>query len=327
MKKRIFTLLAITAFFSSTIFSASPFPVKSKHAFAKVMTEQYHMSSSDIQRQLQRIQFQPDIIDKINHPAEKKNWDWYQNFFLKKDRINAGLNYWHAHRRILNVARKKYGINPSIIVAIAGIETYYGKRQGQYNMLNALGTLAFHYPARARFFQKELANYFLLNQKMPLAKIKSSYAGAIGIPQFMPSSYLHYGVSATPHQTPNLMTSDDDAILSIANYLHKNGWKRNQYIILPAISKRTPQPQWFLTAPTHSLRWYQEKGIKLSVPINTNQKAALVKLDTQHEHRYWLALPNFYSLMSYNPRINYAMAVFRLSRALQHQASHAQRHA
>mgnify|MGYP003953022963 CR=1 FL=1 len=291
------------------------------------MTQHYNIKAQEVTKILQSIQYQPDIIKRINHPAEQKTWDWYQQFFITPSRVQSGLKYWHKHRHILNVAREKYGVNPSIIVAIAGIETYYGKHQGQYNMLNALGTLAFHYPKRAGFFQKELANYFLLNQKMPLSKVKSSYAGAIGVPQFMPSSYLHYSVSNNPKKMANLITNNNDAILSIANYLSKNGWQRNQFVVLPATSKQKPPSQYFFRSAKKTIRWYQQRGIKPEWQLNQNQLASLIKLNTHQEHRYWLALPNFYSILSYNPRVNYAMAVFRLSRALEYQAKHDRKHA
>ena len=329
MKKLIFILLMYTYCLTNIALSAplsTLFPVNSKRAFSRVMTRHCHLNQKYVQHTLKSIRYNPDVIKSITHPAEKKSWNWYKKHFITNKRIKNGLRYWHKHKQALNYARRHYGINPSIIVAIIGIETQYGKKQGRYFILNALGTLAFHYPPRTKFFQTELANYLIIASQHRWGNIHSSYAGAFGIPQFMPNSYRQFGVSYQKKRSPDLIYNNRDAILSIANFLNKKGWNRNQYIVLDIKRPSNVTFSQLIQHPKQSLAWYQKHRIITHAHANPNTPVRLISLSSQTTEQHWLALPNFECIMHYNPRIKYAMAVYTLSRILQHEIHHERRY-
>jgi membrane-bound lytic murein transglycosylase B len=295
-----------------------------KSQFTSMMVRKYHFSRRYIVSELNKIHFKKSSLNKIKHPAEKRNWDWYRNHFITQQRINLGAQYWKRNRKTLAYAKKHYGVDPSIIVSIIGIETYYGKNTGSFKTLNAIGTLAFHYPSRARFFQKELKSLFILCRKLHLDinTIKGSYAGALGIPQFMPSSYLAYAKKHHQHSFPNLISNHKDAILSIANYLKQHGWKNNEPIIAATLLKHRPNRNFYSKKPQKTVRWYKQHQIKIKTWLWPHSKATLMNLDTRKSDKVWLASGNYFAIMSYNPRMNYAMAVYQLSKKIQGRYQH-----
>lgn len=260
------------------------------------------------------------VVKKMNHPAEKRDWDWYRHFFIKPDRIQLGVQYWQQHQAMLQQAAKRYGVNPSVIVSIIGIETLYGQHQGQISALNSLYTLAFTHKNRVDFFQRQLESYFILCRKLNLniLNVKGSYAGALGIPQFMPSIYLALAKSNNKHQ-PNLFSNQNDAILSVANYLHVHHWTLHEPIIARTLIKAKPKVNFMQPKPTHSVSWYKKHHVKLMTFLWPHSKATLIKLDTKARYRYWLASRNFFSILSYNNSKNYGMAVYVLSRKIREQ--------
>ncbi len=239
------------------------------------------------------------ILDSMNAPFEKKPWNFYRNFFLTSERIDLGAAYLKKNHRALMKMQKKYGIPASIITAIIGVETEYGTHLGKYPVLSTLYTLGFYYPPREKFFRKELAQYLILTRDNHLQTktIKGSYAGALGIPQFMPSSYRHFGVSYEKNHSVNLF-DQDDAIASVANYFHKNGWKPNQPIAEELESKHQH--------------------------IDANAKR--IMLPTKDGKQYWAIYRNFNVIMSYNHNVVYAMAVYQLSQAIENQYAHNSKH-
>lgn len=269
---------------------------------------------------LQQAEIQPSIIDAITTPHEAKPWYQYRQTFLTTDRIQHGRQFMQHHAAILAQAEREYGVPATVITAILGVETAYGKRQGNYRVLDALTTLAFNYPPRASFFQGELANYLLLSrdQNWDPTSIQGSYAGAFGAAQFMPSAYLHYAVSAAHTKTYDLSHNLDDAIVSIANYLAKNGWQRNQ----PIATRARAESPYLSGLPVNKLRpklalsEWQQHGVTSYLNLPNTTPVSLFELQGVHGPEYWLGLHNFYVISSYNPRVNYAMAVFQLSQLL-----------
>lgn len=252
----------------------------------------------------------PDILTRMSAPAEKKSWDFYQKLFLTPKRIEGGRKL--LHETSVQKASKDYGVPSSIIVAIMGVETLYGEHLGRHRVLDALSTLAFYYPRRESFFQAELACYLNQNckKKSEHLELKGSYAGAFGIPQFMPCSYDRYAVASNPNSPPDLVHTFADAARSIGHYLKKKGrWTPHQTVvrpITPAELKKIPKdmrpmerPEALNTALSH--KWAAPKEAKkIWCP----------------DRCYWL-FPNFDSIMTYNISHNYALAVALLAEAIQ----------
>lgn len=295
-------------------------PTGAELAFTSRMVNNYGFSEEQILSTLQQAKIQPSIITAISKPHEAKPWADYRRTFITPLRIQAGKMFMQAHAASLQKAEEKYGVSANVITAILGVETFYGRNQGNYRVLDALSTLAFYYPPRADFFQNELANYLILarDQHWNITDLKGSYAGASGATQFMPSAYLRYAVSASGSTSYNLSTNYDDAIFSVANYLKHNGWQTHA----PIASKAYVNNAHLTQLPLNKLRpqltiaeWNQHKVYSYAALPKTS-KASLLVLQGAQGAEYWLGMQNFYAISSYNPRINYTMAVFQLSEAL-----------
>ncbi len=266
------------------------------------------------------VELQPRVIVSISHPAEAKDWDFYENFFITNERIEQGYHFWQHHAKELSAIQNKYGVPSSVIVAILGVETFYGKKQGDYRVIDALTTLAFQYPPRQAFFRQELAEYLRLIREHHLApmELRGSYAGAIGQPQFMPSSYRYYAVSYAGSHYVNLQKNTDDSMASIANYLKKNGWRRDQ----PIAAKVTINNKNFINSvtpnvpPTQTLDQLRKAGLAIDDQYDADLKGNIVMLSMPTQPLYYLGFNNFYTIMRYNTSVNYAMAVYTLSNIL-----------
>lgn len=278
---------------------------------------------------LNKAHYNQSVIDKITHPFEKKPWDFYKRHFITPDRIAHGLIYWQTHEKMLAAIEAKYGVPASIIVAIMGVETHYGEVTGNTNELDALTTLAFYYPPRQAFFQSELAAFLKLAQRerWDPTQLKGSYAGALGMPQFMPSSYLHYGVDWDQTGMINLLTNHDDATASIAYFLKEAGWQTKAPIASPiTYNKPTPiSASWISrdAKPTLPLYRYVHIGIEPTHRhIAFDEPAALIQMNNTNGVEYWLTFHNFKAIMRYNPRTTYALAVYLLSEAIAERHAH-----
>ena len=294
---------------------------KKENTFINCMIHHYHYKRKELIDALFQAKYDAAVIDHINHPDEEKSWNVYRHYFITGKRIQDGVNYWKIHAAVLRYAKCRYGIPPSIIVAIIGVETNYGEYIGKYSALNTLTTLAFHYNHRSRFFTRELAHFFLLveKQKLPVLLVRSSYAGAIGIPQFMPSTYWHYATNYLKKGYVNLMKNNEDTIISIANFLHTSGWKKNQPIACEFTTNKPLNPclisKKMITKST--INYLKNIGIISSATLSGIQKAAIIQLKIKKGNEKWLIFTNFDVIMHYNPRIIYAMTVYQLSQAIQ----------
>jgi len=307
------------------IYSLSGYAIKNLTANEKKFIDELSVpgySKQQLTDIVKQINYTPAVIQKITQPYEGLSWDKYRLHFITEPRINDGKQYINSRHEQLQQAYNKYGVDQDVITAILGVETFYGKYTGSYNVLDSLGTLAFYYPPRAAFFQKELKEFIRLSlkNKLAIAKLKGSYAGALGIPQFMPSSYLHYGVNANKTNQPiDLFTDHKDAIYSVANYLNKAGWQKGKPIACKVKSKKTIADDLVSSSAKaqHSLAWYSKHGVNVScaaVPGDT--MASLINMGNGASPEYWLVFKNFTAILRYNPRLNYAMAVYQLSEAL-----------
>lgn len=292
-------------------------------AFVKSMVKKHHFKEDELVNLFKKITVNTTVTEKMNKPYEAKPWYQYRKMFVSERRINNGLTYWKKHQDTLAKAEKKYGVPASVILAIIGVETSYGDNKGGFSVLEALTTLAFNYPKRSNFFKRELEHFLLLTreQKLDPLKMKGSYAGAIGLPQFMPSSYRAYAVDFSGKHQIDLMNNDADAIGSVANYLAKHGWRRSRPIACKAdirgsrYKKLLPNP----IKPSYSMRKLTNHGITACQDLKHPSKALFFELKNKDSKEYWLGFHNFYVLSRYNHNRQYVLAVHQLSDALEHE--------
>lgn len=302
-------------------FAAPSLRPEIKH-FIDEMVTQHGLDQSKLEDIFTKVQFQPAIIDLISAPASSIPWDKYRARFINAQRIKNGVSFWNAHAQKLKQASQVFGVPEEIIVAIIGIETAYGASTGKHRVIDALTTLAFDFPRRADFFRSELAQYLLLaqEQNFDLFSIKGSYAGAIGIPQFMPGSYRRYAIDFDGDGKTDLTGNTADAIGSVANYLKEYGWEAGGPVVTRAhVHIMSDLYQEILLAgiePIHPVKKLREANIIPLERIGDERLAALIELKDNDNVQYWLGFQNFYVITRYNRSTFYAMSVLQLAEAI-----------
>ncbi|MBB3227746.1 membrane-bound lytic murein transglycosylase B [Luteibacter sp. Sphag1AF] len=264
---------------------------------------------------------QQSILDAISRPAEGKPWKDYRPIFLTEQRIAAGADFYREHRALLDGIGKKYGVPPEYIVAIVGVETFYGRNTGKYKVIDALTTLAFYYPKRAPFFREQLKALLILPDNHlggPIDTLTGSYAGAQGWGQFMPSSIRDFGVDGDHDGRIDMKGSMPDIFESVANYFAKHGWEAGG----PVAARAQPDSRAVPPAvpkdyrPTASVEHYMAEGYAPVQHLEPGRDAALVRLDGPGGDEYWFTFQNFYVITTYNRSPLYAMAVDQLAQAI-----------
>lgn len=303
---------------------------KNVQSFIDKMVRQHHFDRTQLVAIMRAARFQPQIIESMERPYEKKTWDVYRDLFLTPQRVQAGIDFWQANQEALERAQKQYNVSADMIVAIIGVETLYGKHQGTYRVLDALTTLAFDYPKRSPYFTRELEEYLLLCREhgVPATQYTGSYAGAMGKPQFMPSSYRSYAVDYTGSGRPDLMNADQDAIGSVANYFHRYGWRANEGVAQPVNVRGWRYKKLTINsrAPDYTYKHLLQAGVKpVSTVLNPPEKAGLIALTTAKGEEYWLAYPNFYVITHYNTSPQYALVVYLFAQQLREQRASMQK--
>jgi membrane-bound lytic murein transglycosylase B len=270
---------------------------------------------------LRRAHPNPGVIDKITRPAETVlPWWQYRANFLTEQRIADGTRFWLTHQAILESVAKSTGVAPEYIVAILGCETSYGRITGKDRVLDSLATLAFDYPPRGDFFRGELLQFLLLSKEAHLnpLTVKGSYSGAMGAPQFMPSSYRHYGVDADANQHIDLWNDWHDIIASIANLLKQNGWQPDAPVLTQAqlaSGAAVPVPPRMLEL-TETLDSLRAAGISTDSTLPGDTPAVLIGADQATGPAFRVGFKNFYVLSRYNRSARYSMAVADLAQAI-----------
>ncbi len=264
---------------------------------------------------------QQSILDAISRPAEKtKPWFEYRKIFLTDKRARAGVAFAAEHAATLANVSAQTGVPGSVITAIIGVETYYGRITGSYRVVDALATLAFDYPRRSPFFTGELENFLILayeSGRDPLA-LKGSYAGAMGYGQFMPSSYRAYARDYDGDGVADIWASPDDAIASVANYFVRHGWQPGGAVVVPANNDGAPVTLFEGgLKPRHSVGELAEQGFAPKVATDITLMATPLQLEGVHGPEYWLCLENFYVITRYNHSAMYALSVWQLSQEIE----------
>ncbi|HTM64619.1 MAG TPA: lytic murein transglycosylase B [Gammaproteobacteria bacterium] len=287
--------------------------------FIKLMVKKYHFNQNDLIKIFDQVKFKAIVIQHVNQPLEANPWTTYQRLFVNEWRIKHGVKFWDKHAVTLKKAEETYGVPASIIVATLGVETKYGERTGDHRVIDALTSLGFSDNSRAPFFRKELEEFLLLTREQHLnpLKVTGSYAGAIGMPQFMPSSYRYYAASFNKTDSIDLMNNTGDVIASIANYYNKHGWQKNQPVAVPAavnLSKYSSIPKVKSVKKGLTLKEMEKYGIKPKEQVaDTRIKAKMIELQSNNNTEYWIGFQNFDVIKRYNPNDLYAMAVYQLS--------------
>ena len=271
-----------------------------------------------------RVEKQDHLFAKLDRPAEKElQWYQYKGIFLKDKRIDLGVKFWREHRDLLAEVSAETGVPEEIIVAIIGVETFYGIYRGKDPVFDSLVTLAFDYPRRAKFFTVELEQFLLLakEQGFDARALRGSYAGAMGMPQFISSSYRNYAIDFDQDGQTNLFDSIPDIAGSVANYFVKHGWQRDGRVARPlevAVENSADSLEPGVK-PNYTWSELKQSGLVSQFTISEETPVALVRLEQKDHSEYWVGFDNFYVITRYNHSELYAMAVYQLAKLISHE--------
>jgi membrane-bound lytic murein transglycosylase B len=291
--------------------------------FIRQMHERHGFVEKELAFLFSRARREPAILAAIAPPktAPMRSWQTYRGRFINDARITEGTEFWRRHASVLERAAKEHGVPEEIIVAIIGVETVYGRQMGTWRVIDALSTLAFDYAPRAEFFLGELEQYLLFTRDagIDVFSVRGSFAGAIGIPQFMPGSYRRFAVDFDGDGAIDLRASPADAIGSVANFLAKHGWRRGERVELPA--RVTGEAYRELLAagiePKTTLADMKRYGVETRTDLALETPVALIELESPGAaSEYRLGLRNFYVLTRYNRSVLYASAVYDLAQEI-----------
>lgn len=287
--------------------------------FVADVAARHGVAAATLRLLLRQARLQPDILRAMSAQTTARPWHRYRPLFVNAERIAGGVRFWNGHAALLARAEAQYGVPAELIVATIGVETVYGRFTGTHRVLDALTTLAFDFPRRAEFFRGELEQFLLLVHQGVLdpLRMRGSYAGAMGVPQFMPSSFQSYAVDFDADGSRNLWDGMADSIGSVANYYRSFGWQPGRPVVVPAavegegyraLAEQGIEPRFDLDA-------LRAAGVRPLADIGQDPAAMLV-LEGEAGNEYWLGLKNFYVITRYNRSTNYAMAVHHLARAI-----------
>jgi membrane-bound lytic murein transglycosylase B len=289
-------------------------------AFIGEMQTKHGYDATVLRKAFQQVQPRPSIIRAMSAPSTSRPWFEYRRRIIDPTRIDNGVRFWRENAAALERASRQFGVPQELIVATIGVETLYGRNMGTLKVLDALSTLAFDYPPRAEFFRGELEEYLLLTREngMPPGTLRGSYAGAIGMPQFLPSSYRKFAVDFDGDGRRNLVDSASDAIGSIANYYRSFGWKHGAPTIVPAEAGDADLGPILAGGirPHITIAELRSRGLTVQEAVDDTAEATVFYVQTEAGPKLLLGLNNFYVITRYNRSINYAMAVWELAVAL-----------
>ncbi|HEY6984724.1 MAG TPA: lytic murein transglycosylase B [Rhodanobacteraceae bacterium] len=300
--------------------SAPPPPTADQRAFAAEVAKDGGPPEKVVLATLAGTKVQQSILDAMAKPAEAKPWKEYEPIFLTDKRVDDGVAFYRANRELLERIGKEYGVPPEIVVAIIGIETNYGRITGKYRVVDALSTLAFHYPPRAAFFRGELKQLFLLGDRhlaYPIDELRGSYAGAMGWSQFMPTSIAQWAKDEDGDGRIDLWNSLPDITASVANYFAAHGWQAGQPVTVraqPASDAHELHPE--TSEPVYPVQQMEAWGYAPLSHVEADLASTLLVLEGDRGPEYWLTFTNFYVITRYNKSPLYSMAVWQLAQQI-----------
>jgi membrane-bound lytic murein transglycosylase B len=294
-------------------------------AFIDGLAEKHRFNRAELLGLFRRAERQEKVLEAIKKPAERVlTWSEYRPIFVTPDRIAGGVQFWRQHAALLRQAEQTYGVPAGIIVAIVGVETRYGKQTGKYRVFDALTTLGFEENHRQGFFRSELEHFLLLarDQRLDPMAVRGSYAGAMGMPQFISSSYREYAVDFNKDGRVDLWDSPGDVIASVANYFKRWGWKQTAPVAVPAqvsgdVSQIAIGRGRKGLKPEKPYGFFQQSGVAAAAELPADTATVLIELETTAGMEYWLGLHNFYVITRYNGSAMYALAVYQLGREIE----------
>ncbi|MES1925814.1 lytic murein transglycosylase B [Salinisphaera sp. T31B1] len=281
-----------------------------------------HVDMDAARALLADAKYQPKIVATMRKPAERTlTWADYRPIFLQPERADKGAAYIAEHQAIFDAAEAEYGVPANVIAAIIGVETKYGAFIGRDRVLDALATLGFDYPERSSYFIKELENFIVLcvEEDLDCDSEIGSYAGAMGLPQFMPSSYRAYAVDGNDNGKRDLWGEPADIIYSVANYLAEHGWQRDGEVALPAwLAQPNDIDAIERSKRKSAYRWsaLRKLGVRVDREPPGDADVGLLEFQGADGTEYWVALNNFFVITTYNHSPLYAMAVYQLGQEI-----------
>lgn len=284
--------------------------------FVQRVAGEHDLDPEYVREMLAEARFEQSIIDAITRPAEGKPWHAYRPIFLDAPRIDGGVEFWRANAELLAEVEERFGVAREVVVAIVGVETRFGMITGNYRVLDALATLGFYYPRRSEFFSSELGHYLRLahEEDLPITDVKGSYAGAMGLGQFMPSSYREYAVDFDGSGRRDLWRSLPDVLGSVANYLAAHGWEVGGPLARPVADMPDDLGADFGRNPRYTVGELRDAGVEFDdTGLDSDRPADVLALEGAEGPEHWLVLNNFYVLTRYNRSPLYAMAVTQLA--------------
>jgi membrane-bound lytic murein transglycosylase B len=294
-------------------------------AFMDRAVEETGAPREQVERWIGSAEHQQTIIEAITRPAESKTWGEYRPIFLTDKRIAEGVDFAREHAEALGAIERTYGVPPEVITAIVGVETFYGRLTGGYRVIDALATLGFDYPRRGAFFRGQLIDFIRLAREegIDVSRAEGSYAGAVGMPQFIPSSYRHYAVDGDGDGRRDLWDSQADIFASVANYLVEHGWGHGEPVMF-RVEVGDARVDDLLNrardlAPKTTLAELRERGVRIpddAPAVPDDFEVMLFTLTDGDEVEYHVGLNNFYVITRYNHSVLYATAVWRLAEAI-----------
>ena len=289
--------------------------------FIAEVAKRNSMKTAAVRQLMRKAAPQPKIIELMTKPAEKVSpWWQYRERFLTEERISRGAQFWQDNREPLERIAAQHGVPPEYIVAIIGVETYYGRIMGRFRVIDALATLAFDYPPRSEFFRKELEEFIVLarENKLDTLAVTGSYAGAMGAPQFMPSSYRRYAEDGNDDGVRDLWAAWPDVFASVANYFREHGWQTGGPVVVDG--KLAPDPVFQINPKNlelnETLASLNATGVQVDLPLPQDTRAVLISAEQRDGPAYRVGFNNFYVITRYNRSARYAMAVSDLAEAV-----------
>ena len=297
-------------------------------AFIDEMVATHDFDREALSAVLAKAEIKASIIKKISTPAERTlTWGEYRKIFITKERINAGVTFWHENKEMLERIALETGVPIEILVGIIGVETYFGRITGKDRVIDALATLAFEYPPRQKFFRNELMQFLILAREEELDPTQpmGSYAGAMGRPQFMPSSFRAYAVDSTGDGKRDIWENWADVSGSIANYFLEHRWRSNEAVAVQATLGKnwngdTPKPANTLK-PTDDVESLSKKGVLFATDLCADSTAQLLTYEGDDGTEYWVGFHNFFVITKYNRSVMYALAVHQLGQQIAAKAN------
>jgi len=296
--------------------------------FIEEMVTTHDFDRDALSAVLATAEIKATVIKKISTPAERKlSWGEYRKIFITKERINAGATFWRENREMLERITLESGVPVEILVGIIGVETYFGRITGKDRVIDALATLAFEYPPRATFFRKELMQFLILAREEELdpSVPMGSYAGAMGRPQFMPSSFRAYAVDSTGDGKRDIWENWADASGSIANYFLAHGWRSREEVVAQASlgsnwSRAVPKPANTLKM-TDTVESLSKKGVVFATDLCADSGGQLLTYEGDDSIEHWVGFHNFFVITKYNRSVMYALAVHQLGQKISSQVN------